>query len=667
MKDIDFRYMDRFLNRIVLFALAAFGLAACQTEKEWRLEVSSDTVVLNESANYGSFIVIAGGPWTISVPSADDWVRVSPDKGEAGNIKVNLKGDTNPEKGSRQTVLTVSCGSESRDVTVVQEGVAVGVDGILKFAKDGGSQTADLYARDNVSWRIEIPAGLTDVTVSPDNGTGPAEITVGLGENPTNRLRTISLPILTSEAEYQIGIEQEAGDNHLPEKAALLSPENGQTDLNRYVRFSWTAAEDADGDAVSYYVEYSTDGTEWASSEKLSVLTYTVPSPLQASSSYSWRVKAEDEFGGVSYSDVWTFTTNDGAIAPDRSWSQYTKDGLTGTIPVIFIGDGFVKEDYEAGGHFDTVADEGIENFFATPPFSTYREYFTAYKVVAYSEESGASRWTGTSHTDGEYVHKVNTCFNTKYFGDGYTGTYMTTDEAKVYSYAKEIPGITDAELNKTVVVLIVNDPVYSGTCWQSWDGRSIGIVPLCQDAKVYDWFKQQEVDYHSPYSYKETMAHEAAGHGFGRLADEYVFDQGAATQDAIDNLKQWENATPPMNPNVDYRPRVECKWNVFFDRAGYEKVGYYDGAQYAGGGIYMSERSSVMRDMSYCYYNAASRMSIVRRIYENTGKGWGDAQIEEFIAKDLESGANIAPASMAVKSSGLPAAHTPPQISTLD
>ena len=651
----------------VFFILIICGLVGCTTEKDWGLEVSSDTVVLNESANYGSFIVIAGGPWTISVSSGDDWVRVSPDKGDAGNVKINVKGDSNPGKEQRQAELTVSCGSQTRNVTVVQEGVPVGVNGVLKFPKEGSTVSADLYARENVSWHIEVPSDVADVSVTPDRGTGPAEISVTLGENPGNRIRTLLLSIVTSEAEYPIEIEQEAGENHIPSKAVLLSPENGQTDLNRYVRFTWSAAEDTDGDRIAYYVEYSVGGAEWTSSEKLDVLTYTVASPLQASSTYSWRVKAEDEFGGVSYSDVWSFTTNDGAIAPDGSWSQYTKNGLTGTIPVIFIGDGFVEDDYEAGGHFDTVADEGIENFFATPPFSTYRENFTAYKVVAYSEESGASRWTGSSHTEGEYVHKVNTCFDTKYFGDGYTGTYMTTNEAKVYSYAKKIPGITDAELNKTVVVLIVNDPVYSGTCWQSWEGRSIGIVPLCQDARVYDWFKQQEVDYHSPYSYKETMAHEAAGHGFGRLADEYVFDQGAATQEAIENLKNWENATPPMNPNVDYRPREECKWNVFFGREGYEKVGYYSGAQYAGGGIYMSERSSVMRDMNYCYYNAASRMSIVRRIYENTGKGWGDAQIEKFIAKDLESGANVAPSMAAVKSSGPAAAHTPPQISVLD
>ena len=71
---------------------------------------------------------------------------------------------------------------------------------------------------------------------------------------------------------------------------------------------------------------------------------------------------------------------------PDGAWYIYDqiKDG---TIPLIFIGDGFVANDYEQGGLFDKKADEGIEAFFATEPYKSYRNKFKVYKVVAHSQE----------------------------------------------------------------------------------------------------------------------------------------------------------------------------------------------------------------------------------------------------------------------------------------
>lgn len=64
-------------------------------------------------------------------------------------------------------------------------------------------------------------------------------------------------------------------------------------------------------------------------------------------------------------------------------------------------------------------------------------------------------------------------------------------------------------KLQNTLVVLVVNEDRYAGTRWMFSDGRALAICPNSRDTR-------------SNY-YKSIVNHEAGGHGFGRLADEYV------------------------------------------------------------------------------------------------------------------------------------------------
>lgn len=653
-------HMKRVITHLIATSFALFAVMACTPEEAASLAVSTDTVVLNESADSGSFIVIADSPWSVEIPETVSWVRTTPKSGKAGNVTVNVNGDPNPGTSERRAVIAVTAGEARKEVTVIQPGIAVSFDpSEISVAKEGGSVKVTLVDAASHSWSLKY-AGADNVTVTPSEGKGMTDLTVTVGENPTNRARSFKITFSTSESSYELGVSQEAGENHSPVPGALISPENGDNDVNRMLTFTWSASTDPDHDNIVYSLEYRAAGGDWVSTEPSKERKYATKESLEANTAYTWRVKTTDEYGAYAYSEEWSFTTNETEMYPDQTCIQYTKDGLTGTIPVIFMGDGFTVDDYVAGGHFDTVIDEGIEAFFSAKPYSTYREHFTAWKVIAYSEEKGASRWSGSDKYHGKYVHKVKTCFDTKYFGDGYSSTYMTTDDDKVFKYAKLVPGIDDEALNKTVVVLVVNDPVYSGTCWQYWEGRGIGIVPLCRTEDIHDWFKDQDITYTAPYSYKATMLHEAAGHGFGRLADEYVYERRPANDEDKKNIGDWWNAPVPCNLNVDYRAKEECHWNMFIGREGYEGVGYISGAQYSGGGLYMSEKTSCMRDMTY-YYNVASRLAIVRRIWDNLGYVW---DIDRFIEEDLATGANVRPKS--VKSAGewSPAtpAHTPPQ-----
>lgn len=637
----------RFISIKNLSILLFFLLFACSEKEEASLELSSENVTLNVSANYGSFMIISSGSWRIEVPQAAKWCSVTPLQGE-GNMEVKIKGEPNNELTARETALAIMGGNITRTIRIIQpgSGLTVSIDPNSIFRKEGETKSIKVKtANESLEWNIIIPADNQDISITPKSGKGSKDIQITLGENPTKKARQIELNIQCNGKKIPFTLNQEAGDNHAPNNFSLNKPENNATDQSRVTVFKWQITEDPDGDPVSYQVQYSTDKSTWTTLEKTTKNECSVTNALSANTQYFWKVIASDDSDKQCESTIFSFTTGDKAMYPDGAWYIYDqiKDG---TIPLIFIGDGFVANDYEQGGLFDKKADEGIEAFFATEPYKSYRNKFKVYKVVAHSQESGASRWN-ESKNDYE-IHK-NTAFDTRYYGNGYSSTYMTTNCDKVYQYALKIDGMNNAALCNTTVVLIINDPVYSGTCWMSTDGKSVSIVPTCGPS--------------APYTYKETMAHEAGGHGFGRLGDEYTIREGAATAEEIKNINNWIGYG--ANANLDTKTnRNEAQWKHFFGQSGYESVNYINGTQYTGGGVYRPEESSVMRNMKDLYYNAPSREAIVKRIKKNLGETWNFSQFMNT-DKANQDKHTINVRSISVRSNyvELPEAHTPPQL----
>lgn len=640
----------------VLFILCLLYLTAvsCQVEKESDINVSSETVTLNKSAGYGTFMVITPGSFSIEKPQSADWCTVTPMSGN-GNTEIRLKGAAYTDMQDRKVTLTISSATSSRTVTVVQSGADISVPELNIFPKEGNTQKAKIQTNGNVSWKITIPSGVSGVSVSPSEGNGPEEVSVTMEENPRNKKREISLKIECNGLKYDFPLEQEAGENHNPSKVTLTSPENNSTDVSRVLEFRWQLSTDPDGDVVTYALEYSSDNNVWNEIAKTSKLTHQVDFLLPESTSISWRVKAEDENGGSSVSDVYTFKTNGKKIWLEGEVSTYEGQygDLNGKVPVVFIGEGFTLTDYEEGGWFDTKINEGIDHFFATEPFKSYRQNFTAYKVVAYSNESGASKWNGSTNS---YTRKRDTAFGIRYWGNGYDSTTMDAENLefpKVYEYAKKT-GLTRDQLRNTTIVLVVNEKTYSGTCWMNWDGSSVSIVPICPDNG-------------EPFSYLQTMAHEAGGHGFGRLGDEYVFSNSAASQKDKDNIENWSNSEKNRlgcNSNLDVSGnRENAKWKHFFGQDGYGSVGYVNGAQYSGGGVYKPEEGmNIMNDMGKTgmYYNAPSREAIVKRIMINLGTPY---DFNAFMEKDRSNQrTSVRSKASDTACPQLPAAHTPPQ-----
>jgi len=625
------KFLVFFISLVIMFA------TGCKDEVDDSLDVSLSTITMSADTRVAVFTVESNSDWEIV--SNDVWCTTVVTAG-TGTKDVKVKVDVYNEVNSRQTTLTVKSGNLTKTITVIQPGTGLSLEfQTLDFPAEGGSKKLKLSS-DNKSWTIS-PIADAAITVSPMSGVGDKELTITLTANATNKVKSQAVVAGFGSQKQQFTIQQAAGPNNPPSAPQLNFPADNSSNVFVVPDFSWVTSTDPDGDKIKYLLYYSEDQKNWTPSTRTNSIRCTLTKPLSRQTAYFWKVVASDSNGGEATSAIYAFSTDNQVVPNDGTYTQYTGGAsMNGQIPIIFMGDGFTAADYVTGGLFDKKIDEGIEDFFAAEPYKTYRSNFKVYKVVAYSIESGASRWNESANA---YSSQKLTAFDTRYYGDGYTSTSITTDCDKAYSYAKKIPGITDAVLDKTTVVMVVNDPCYSGTCWMSHSGRSVSVVPTC--------------DANQPYSYKNTMCHEAGGHGFGQMADEYFSNERDATAKDISDILDWTDDIRSSNIDVT-GDRTKIKWKHFFGLPAYSMVGVVaDNTRYWSG-VWRAEYTSAMRDMRIPYYSAPGREAVVKRIKQNLGETYS---FTGFVSKDVFPAKSAA---RNIKSSSVrkTTAHTPPQ-----
>lgn len=482
-----------------------------------------------------------------------------------------------------------------------------------EFKLDANGTPAQFTVNTIHNWEISVPAKADWCEVSPLSG-GPGETTVTITPAPVTDRTPRSRQFLTltyGETYIMLAVSQDL-PNTPPAEATPSYPTANATDVKINVEFTWGAATDSDGDPVSYSLMVSEDGGEsWRSTSTTSTrakLDYL----LSKNTTYVWKVVSEDNLGGKTESAANTFTTGDGGAYKDGEVTtiQMENAGAPKPVHLILTGDGFIEDDYVEGGAFDQAVETAVEAFFSIEPYPTYRNYFRVSTVAAYSQERGA---TVKEAMDGCPAQTKNTIFKSTL--DGGSSTNTTCDYDKVFNYALKVPGMTSEALENTTVIVIINLNAYAGTCMSMRSGRSVSMCPMGKS------------------SYEKVVSHEAGGHGFGRLLDEYRYYDSVIPSDQCDLVEDWRSVDPYYGYNVSFTDsRDKVHWKEYFGRSGYEAVGMFEGAMLYKRGVWRPEQISCMED-NRSYYNAPSREAIVRRIMKASGKTFS---FESFLAKDV-------------------------------
>lgn len=277
-------------------------------------------------------------------------------------------------------------------------------------------------------------------------------------------------------------------------------------------------------------------------------------------------------------------------------------------VNIVFLGDCFDARDIAMGSYLDGI-NEAIGYYFAIEPYKTYRDYFNVYTVVGMSDDSGM----GT----------VNLVKDAK-FGSQYSLDGITPDTQIVYEYAMKAATVNSGNLDKTLIVMVENTVDYGGICYMWEDGSAIAICPMSRDAY--------------PFDYRGIVQHEAGGHGFAKLGDEYIYYnswlQNCSCYGGFlhgKSLGWYRN----LSDNSDYRT---VEWAHLFAHPDYMNiVDMYEGGYTHTRGVYRSEANSCMNN-NVPYYSAISRQEMVERIMRYAGERFS---LDEFYAKDVRDASN--------------------------
>lgn len=290
---------------------------------------------------------------------------------------------------------------------------------------------------------------------------------------------------------------------------------------------------------------------------------------------------------------------------------------------IIILGDGFDAQDISEG-KLMAAAQEVYGYFFDIEPYKSYKEYFNVYTAISVSAESGI----------GNVNRIVYNRFNTAAAGGGVHNGLSDWNE--IMKYACKAPTISENNLSGTLVIMIPNTTEYAGTCFMFDDGFAVAYCPMS--------------DYGYPLDFRGVVQHEAGGHGFGKLGDEYIyhneFIEGCSCTCCPHDAELAMNKAKGWFRNLSLTGKMsEVDWSHFIFHPKYSGiVDVFEGGYMHTRSVYRSEQNSCMNN-DIPYYSTISRQAIVERIKALAGE---EFSLEDFIAKDvIVSGASITTKSM--------------------
>lgn len=295
-------------------------------------------------------------------------------------------------------------------------------------------------------------------------------------------------------------------------------------------------------------------------------------------------------------------------FSKDGEVKQLQKATKGNGIDIVLMGDAYSDRMISL---YDRTMKTAMEKFFDVEPYKSFRDYFNVYSVTAISKNE-------------VYTSKSSTAFSC-YFG---ALTHVGGKDSKVFSYGRK--AISEDRMDEALFVVVMNDNSHcSGTCYLfsssggDWgNGTAVAYFTL----GWYDEF------------FERVLHHEAGGHGFAKLADEYDNKSGEIPENEIKSRQSkekygwWRNVDFTSDPN-------KVKWSHFLkdSRYKYDGLGVFEGAFTYAKGAYRPTENSIMNENTGGF-NAPSREAIYYRIHKLAyGDDW-EYDYEEFVRYDAKN-----------------------------
>ena len=274
-------------------------------------------------------------------------------------------------------------------------------------------------------------------------------------------------------------------------------------------------------------------------------------------------------------------------------------------INVVLMGDAFSDRQI-ANGVYDSVMKHMAEALFEKEPLASYRKLFNVYAVKVVSPSEGY----------GDKGQALGT-----WFGEG---TEVGGNDGACMSYA--LNAISQDAMDNALLVVAMNSGRYGGTCsmyaatyGDYGAGMGLAYLPI----------------YHLDGDFDDVFCHEAVGHGFAKLADEYASLEGeipaARKREITDRVPYgwWKN--------VDLTGSAQdVKWSGFLQDARYQNdgLGCFEGAYDYKKGVWRATEHSIMH-YTAGGFNAPSRLAIWYKMHRLAyGTSW-KYNYEDFVTYD--------------------------------
>lgn len=322
--------------------------------------------------------------------------------------------------------------------------------------------------------------------------------------------------------------------------------------------------------------------------------------------------------------------------------TDYSTDGNVTTLQTATVGDGIdivlMGDAYSdrqiADGTYEADMENLYNNLFIEEPYKSFKDLFNVYYVNVVSATEGYEY--GNTALDG-------------YFGDG---TLVGGNDNAVFDYA--LNAISEEQMDEALLIVVMNSDNYAGTCYMYYpdntadfgNGVSVSYFPKGGDETTF----------------AQLLHHEACGHGFAKLADEYAYEEyGAIPSDYASQIQEQQSSWGWWK-NVDFTSDpTATRWSHFINDTRYanEGLGAYEGSLTYWTGVWRPTENSIMR-YNTGGFNAPSREAIYYRIHKLAyGADW-EYDYEEFVEWDARNRAAAATRAKVYKPTNYKPTHPP-------